>query len=784
MRATVIGGEVTRLKPSGNCSPNNPRKATDRHLVSSFLRFGAVVVTVAASVAAIVLSNATPASAGPTTVHFSYTDAVQTWTVPAGVTSVEVDVRAAQGGGTYGGLGARVVSVIAVVPGQTVYIYVGGQPTSWGATGFDGGANGGGSGTGAGGDATDVRLGGTALADRVVVAGGGGGQGTGADAVDGPGGSGGSFNAAQAGTPGDCSGSGGGGGTNSAGGSAGSGVHNGTAGSLGIGGNGSGYIPLAGGGGGGYYGGGGGAGCYNFAGGGGGGSDFVEATATSVQDFAGYNAGSGSVTVTYPPSSPSSSPSSGTKDFSYTGTPQLWTVPAGVTSVQVDVRGAQGGGTYGGFGSRVEANVPVIPGQVMVVDVGGQPTSWGATGFDGGANGGGSGTGAGGDATDVRLGGTALADRVVVAGGGGGQGTGADAVDGPGGSGGSFNAAQAGTPGDCSGSGGGGGTNSAGGSAGSGVHNGTAGSLGIGGNGSGYIPLAGGGGGGYYGGGGGAGCYNFAGGGGGGSDFVEATATSVQDFAGYNAGSGSVTVTYPPSSPSSSPSSGTKDFSYTGTPQLWTVPAGVTSVQVDVRGAQGGGTYGGFGSRVEANVPVIPGQVMVVDVGGQPTSWGATGFDGGANGGGSGTGGVATPPTCASAVRRWPTGSWWPAVVAARGRGPTRSTALGARVARSTPPKRALPATVRAQVAAVGPTVPEEAQVLVCITARRGRSASVAMAVATSPWPVAVVAATTAAVAAPVATTSPAVVAVAQTLSRPRPPRCRTSPATTPAVAR
>ena len=141
-----------------------------------------------------------------------------------------------------------------------------------------------------------------------------------------------------------------------------------------------------------------------------------------MQDFAGYNAGSGSVTVTYPPSSPSSSPSSGTKDFSYTGTPQLWTVPAGVTSVQVDVRGAQGGGTYGGFGGRVVTTVPVIPGQVMVVDVGGQPSGPNPTGFDGGAGGGGSTAGAGGDATDVRLGGMALADRVVVAGGGGGQG--------------------------------------------------------------------------------------------------------------------------------------------------------------------------------------------------------------------------------------------------------------------------------------------------------------------------------------------------------------------------
>ena len=368
--------------------------------------------------------------------------------------------------------------------------------------------------------------------------------------------------------------------------------------------------------------------------------------------------------------------------FSYTDAVQTWTVPAGVTSVQVDVRGAKGGGTYGGFGGRVVATIQVSPSDTLYIYVGGQPSGPNPTGFDGGAGGGGSTAGAGGDATDVRLGGMALADRVVVAGGGGGQGQGASAAESTGGSGGSFSVAQAGTAGFCStSSGGDGGTSSAGGAAGTGGEYGTpaaAGSLGQGGAAPSDNYSGGGGGGGYYGGGGGAGChYGPAGGGGGGSDFVEATATSVQDFAGYNAGSGSVTVTYPPSSPSSSPSSGTKDFSYTGTPQLWTVPAGVTSVQVDVRGAQGGGTYGGFGGRVVTTVPVIPGQDggrrrrTTERRGALPASTvGPTGVV-------RGPARVATPPTCASAVRRWPTGSWWPAVVAARGRGPTRSTALG-----------------------------------------------------------------------------------------------------------
>ncbi len=517
------------------------------------------MATVAISAAAIVLSDDAPALASsPTTATFSYADAVQTWTVPASVTSVEVDVRGAQGGGTYGGLGSRVVAVLNVSPGETMEVYVGGQATGASATGFDGGGSGG-SGAYGGGDASDVRVGGTALADRVVVAGGGGGQGQSADTDQGTGGSGGSFSAAQAGTAGACSGSGGGGGTSTAGGSAGNASYSfldGSGGSLGLGGSGSNYYyaPNGGGGGGGLYGGGGGGSCWNdgsIGGAGGGGSDYAEAAATSVQDYPGYNAGNGSVTITYPPSSSSPPPSSGSQTFSYTGAPQLWTVPAGVTSAQVDVRGAQGGGTYGGLGSRVVATVPVAAGQTVVVDVGGQPTGASATGFDGGGSGG-SGAYGGGDASDVRVGGTALADRVVVAGGGGGQGQSADTDQGTGGSGGSFSAAQAGTAGACSGSGGGGGTSTAGGSAGNASYSfldGSGGSLGLGGSGSNYYyaPNGGGGGGGLYGGGGGGSCWNdgsIGGAGGGGSDYAEAAATSVQDYPGYNAGNGSLTITW------------------------------------------------------------------------------------------------------------------------------------------------------------------------------------------------------------------------------------------------
>ncbi len=396
-----------------------------------------------------------------------------------------------------------------------------------------------------------MRLGGLTLADRVVVAGGGGGLGSYGGPDQGAGGSGGSFSSAQAGDNGACSGSGGDGGTSSVGGTGGTGTATGTAGSLGSGGTGgsnSGHG--GGGGGGGYYGGGGGATCTTqFSGGGGGGSDYVEASATSVEDYPGYSTGNGSVTLTYPPSTSSSSPHSGTKLFSYTGAVQTWTVPAGVTSVQVSAIGAQGGDSYGGLGSEVVATVPVIPGQAMVVVVGGAGGN-GPGGYNGGGSGGAggnNGTGGGG-ASDVRLGGLTLADRVVVAGGGGGLGSYGGPDQGAGGSGGSFGSAQAGDNGACSGSGGGGGTSSVGGTGGTGTATGTAGSLGSGGTGgsnSGHG--GGGGGGGYYGGGGGGTCTTqFSGGGGGGSDYVESSATSVQDVPGYSTGNGSVTLVYSP----------------------------------------------------------------------------------------------------------------------------------------------------------------------------------------------------------------------------------------------
>ena len=135
------------------------------------------------------------------TFTFTFTGGVQTFVVPAGVTLLQVDVFGAQGGqgDASGGKGGRVETTIAVTPGETLSLIVGGAGGNSGGSGQPGpgGFNGGGNGgrgdsvfspTGAffgggGGGASDIRRGGTALANRIVVAGGGGGGGIGGNIV-------------------------------------------------------------------------------------------------------------------------------------------------------------------------------------------------------------------------------------------------------------------------------------------------------------------------------------------------------------------------------------------------------------------------------------------------------------------------------------------------------------------------------------------------------------------------------------------------------------------------
>ena len=127
---------------------------------------------------------------------------------------------------------------------------------------------------------------------------------------------------------------------------------------------------------------------------------------------------------------PASAASPQTLNFGFTGTTQTWVVPPNVASVQVDLAGARGrtidncSNCYrGGRGGRVQATLAVTPGQVLTIEVGGDRGYNPSTLYqDGGYNGGGRGSEPGGGATDIRIGGTALTNRVLVAGGGGGSG--------------------------------------------------------------------------------------------------------------------------------------------------------------------------------------------------------------------------------------------------------------------------------------------------------------------------------------------------------------------------
>lgn len=259
--------------------------------------------------------------------------------------------------------------------------------------------------------------------------------------------------------------------------------------------------------------------------------------------------------------------SSHQQTFQYTGGAQRFKVPAGVTTLNVVARGAEGGGVSGcgsagcyfegGIGGRVHAQIPVKPGGTLYVYVGGSAGRLSvAGGFNGGGNGGSSGASftayGGGGASDVREGGDALQDRILVAAGGGGQGAGwVSYFYGYGGKGGGLVGGSGNST--YKANGGGGGSQTQGGTGGAGTgesgQSGGNGSLGTGGNGgngnaTGYHVnggAGGGGGGGYYGGGGGGGIGSPGstepgGGGGGGSSFIEPSALKGRMWSGWKRG--------------------------------------------------------------------------------------------------------------------------------------------------------------------------------------------------------------------------------------------------------
>jgi len=121
-----------------------------------------------------------------------------------------------------------------------------------------------------------------------------------------------------------------------------------------------------------------------------------------------------------------------TTTFNYTGSPQTWTVPPCVSSITVTVAGADGGGNLGGNGAVVTATIPVTPGQVLTINVGGSGNSING-GYGGGGNGFASTDGnvnynssGGGGASSISIGGT----PVIIAAGGGGAGGGSGIVAG------------------------------------------------------------------------------------------------------------------------------------------------------------------------------------------------------------------------------------------------------------------------------------------------------------------------------------------------------------------
>lgn len=612
---------------------------------------------------------------------FSCTGADTTWSVPSGVTSISVTAIGAAGGSGIdtGGNGGEVQATVAVSSGETIYVNVGCQ----GASNTDNGAggfNGGGAacrGTcdypgshpgpsyyaGAGGGASDIRLSADTWSDVALVAGGGGGGGGGeSQPTDGAGGAGGSASASEgaagsgaagydggagdgggAGTGG--SNAGGGGGTgysgsgsgtddNGAAGACGSGSSDGAGGA---GGSNNFGIGGGGGGGGGWCGGGGGGdgyydeqGGYGGVGGGGaGGSSYCSAACSSVTYTQGAASatGNGAISITY-------GGSGNTASFTYQPNVQTWTVPAGVTSLTLDLAGAAGqpgtcptseeqycpSGTVGagGDGGRVQATVSVSAGNTIDLYVAGGTGGYPGGGAAGSGNHYGNPGGDGGGYTEIYDASTSTI-LAIAAGGGGGGGAYDDynnAVAGTGGNGGNPGVAggsATGGSGVYPGSGGSGATSGGGGAGGAGqtcsgtsAGPGSAGSSsapsggGASGGAGGYVSGstsagAGGGGGGYYGGGGGGeGCY-AAGGGGGGYSYVP-SGTSISYTTGYETGAGYAKISY---------------------------------------GSSAAAGIGGLGDVLTATLAVTPGHVLDLYVGGDPSS-ASSGYPGGGAGGACG----------------------------------------------------------------------------------------------------------------------------------------------------
>lgn len=311
---------------------------------------------------------------------FGTTGGLQSWTVPANLGGGKVTLELVGAGcpadpssGTFS-KGGRVVGDLVVAPGDILYFYVGSSGVQNGGNPayFGGGGRAGdyGKGRGAqagysGGGATTVYKNGTALANRVAVAGGAGGASAWWTTTDG-----GIIYPANGGNGGGTTGQAGsigtqvaaaGGGTQTAGGARGNGSLGGGDGGSGNGGYGGpvndGNYAAGGGGGGGYFGGGGGASAHflgNQPGGGGGGSSYVGGLTGAITNTQGYfgATSNGKLVVTYEqtPNAPTISFPYSNWNFDYTtAIPVTWAFSdpdPGDVQAKADVQWRVGSGAW------------------------------------------------------------------------------------------------------------------------------------------------------------------------------------------------------------------------------------------------------------------------------------------------------------------------------------------------------------------------------------------------------------------------------------------------------
>ena len=165
-----------------------------KKLIISTVNLFLIINLVSVPTANAVLSNPTPVCvSGTCTINFDTTGDYYIWSAPTTGTYT-FQVWGAQGGtalnadgtvGQTGPLGGYATGNYSLTSGQSVYVYVGGQGSGSisVSAAISGGFNGGGIGyngdasgrAASGGGGSDIRIGGNALANRVIVAGAGGG---------------------------------------------------------------------------------------------------------------------------------------------------------------------------------------------------------------------------------------------------------------------------------------------------------------------------------------------------------------------------------------------------------------------------------------------------------------------------------------------------------------------------------------------------------------------------------------------------------------------------------